>query len=490
MPKRSYPIQPKLTNKLGLFKQVGYEPSDGQRAFHESKARFRLLCAGSRFGKSMAAGHEILWYLMTPGVHIWTCGPKYDQASKEFRYTVDAIRRLQGQGWPVPIKRLIDNVQAGQMRVEIDWSEGKNDPDMESWLVAKSWHEPDTLLGEELDLLVLSEGSLCPRSVWDRYLRARIGSRLGRVLIPTTPHGMDDFLYPTFYEPAMKGEKDYWMGQFGTWDNPHHPKEDIEHARRTMNELEFMEQYGGQFVAFTGRVYKDFSRATHVIEPFEIPRDWPRYRAIDYGFEDPFVCLWVASNEQGQLIIYREHYVRRWLLSENAERIHKLSVYPGTNPPQEEEYEYTVIDPGAKQHRMETGMSIANHLSELGLPTLMGNNDVEAGVFRTMEWFKTDPVSGKPGILIFSNCVNTIAELEKYSWSESKDNKNQGMKVQQKHDHAADALRYLVMTRPRRFIVHDQVHPRSFRTLREKIKGHGRNKGTIGAGPAPSVISW
>jgi hypothetical protein len=50
----------------------------------------------------------------------------------------------------------------------------------------------------------------------------------------------------------------------------------------------------GYVAAFAGAVYKTFSRDTHVIKPFKIPNDWTRYRAIDWGFNNPFVCLWLA----------------------------------------------------------------------------------------------------------------------------------------------------------------------------------------------------
>jgi len=470
--KAKYPLQPNAGwDKLAVMGLCGYEPTKGQREFHLAKARYRLLCAGARFGKSMAAGHEILWYLLIPGSHIWTAGPKYDQASKEFRYCLDALRRLKAGGLPIPMAKVVDNVMAGQMRIELDFSpEGKEkDPDSLSFLQAKSWHEPDTLLGEEVDLLVLSEGALCPRSVWDRYLRARVGSRMGRVVIPTTPHGVDDFLYPLFYEPAMRGEPDYWCGQYGVWDNPHHPKEDIEQARRTMNKLEFDEQYGGQFVSFSGKVYKDFSRATHVVEPFEIPKEWPRWRCMDFGYEDPFACLWVASDKDGRLYVYREHYVRRQILSWHTAKIREESG--------DELYDYSVIDPSAKGKRVETGASILTLMAEQGLSCMAGHNDLQAGVFRMMEWLRVDVTTGKPGLVVMANCTNTIKEFEQYSWKPPKDGKNAHVEPEDAHCHSLDALRYLIMSRPRRFTEREQPSRFSFRRYKQIQKKMERRSG-------------
>jgi len=481
--KRKWPVEPGL-DKFGLYERVGYRPYPGQEEFHRSKARWRLLCAGARYGKSKCGAMEALWFLLHPGVHIWAVGPTYELASKEFRYVVDAVMELKHQGFRIPVVRLTDNLNSGQLRLEVDWSpEGDKRTEYMSWFVCKSWNEPTSLLGEELDLILLSEGSQCPRFVWERYLRARLGSRLGRLVIPTTPKGLDDFLHPLFYQPAVvEGHKDYWCGQYGVWDNPDFDRQEVEDARRTLDAATFAEQYGGEFVSFVGRVYGEFARKTHVIEPFEIPPEWPRWRTIDYGYEDPFCCLWVASDGDGRLYVYREHYVKRQLLSWHCDRIRERSAG--------EHIDYTVIDPNAKQKRLESGMSILGHMAELGIPCIPGNNDIDSGIFRAMEWMKVDPLSGKPGVFVFSSCVNMIGELEKYSWAKANEGKNQGLKPQDANNHSADCFRYLVMTRPRRYTSKDVMPANCVGAYKRLLKKYrdGRNSDLIGAEQRPSVI--
>ena len=77
----------------------------------------------------------------------------------------------------------------------------------------------------------------------------------------------------------------------------------------------------GRFAAFAGAVYKTFNRKIHVIEPFDIPKAWTRYRAIDWGFNNPFVCLWLARDPDRRWYIYAEHYQARETLAYHAERI-------------------------------------------------------------------------------------------------------------------------------------------------------------------------
>ena len=50
-----------------------------------------------------------------------------------------------------------------------------------------------------------------------------------------------------------------------------------------------------------------------------IPRDWPRYLAIDFGYTNPFVCLWAAKDTDGRLFIYRQIYKTKTLVEDHAE---------------------------------------------------------------------------------------------------------------------------------------------------------------------------
>ena len=50
----------------------------------------------------------------------------------------------------------------------------------------------------------------------------------------------------------------------------------------------------GDWDTFAGQYFSEFSRLINVVEPFDIPSEWRRYRAMDEGYSDPFVCLWFA----------------------------------------------------------------------------------------------------------------------------------------------------------------------------------------------------
>lgn len=180
----------------------------------------------------------------------------------------------------------------------------------------------------------------------------------------------------------------------------------------------------GHFAAFLGAVYKTFNRRTHVCEPFDIPSHWERYRVIDWGFNNPFVCLWLARDKDKQWYVYNEHYVSQQTLKFHAERIKSISG--------RERYHATWADHDA-QDRFE--------FKKLGIPTIAAKKDIHLGIEAVQAALKVQS-NGKPRLQIFDTCKNTIKEMGGYKWAEGterKDAKDEPMKV---NDHTCDCIRY------------------------------------------------
>lgn len=73
----------------------------------------------------------------------------------------------------------------------------------------------------------------------------------------------------------------------------------------------------GDWDSFSGQVFTEFRnnpegyvsrRFTHVIEPFEMPAYWRRYRSFDFGYAKPFSVAWWAVDTDGRVYRYRELY--------------------------------------------------------------------------------------------------------------------------------------------------------------------------------------
>ena len=184
----------------------------------------------------------------------------------------------------------------------------------------------------------------------------------------------------------------------------------------------------GHFAAFLGAVYKLFNRDVHTVKPFEIPADWDRYRAIDWGFNNPFVCLWLAQDPDRRWYVYAEHYQARDSLAHHAERIKQISG--------RERYRVTWADHDA-QDRYE--------FENLGIKTTAAKKDIHLGIEAVQAALKTQG-DGRPRLFIFKSCPNSIREITGYRWgegTESKDARDDPLKV---NDHTCDALRYAIFS--------------------------------------------
>lgn len=182
----------------------------------------------------------------------------------------------------------------------------------------------------------------------------------------------------------------------------------------------------GYFAAFAGAVYKIFNRDTHVIKPFKIPDDWQRYRSIDWGFNNPFVCLWLARDSDNCWYVYAEHYQSRETLAYHAERIKQIS--------SSEKYRITWADHDS-QDRYE--------FMKLGISTMPAKKDVHLGIEAVQKILKVQP-NGKPRFFIFKNCTHTISEIAGYQWAEGTERKDPTDEPLKVNDHTCDAARYAI----------------------------------------------
>lgn len=193
----------------------------------------------------------------------------------------------------------------------------------------------------------------------------------------------------------------------------------------------------GDWDAVEGQVFDDFNRAVHVRVPYDIPASWRRFRAMDWGFNDPCCVLWFAVSPTGQVIVYDELYVRRTLSTNVAQLIRSKTGNA--------KVQYTVASPDAWQQRGVglKGESIAETFVLNGVPLMAADNARVPGWQRIHE-FLAPMDDGEPGLVIFSNCKNLIRTLPALTASPT----NPEDVADHLEDHAPEALRYGVMSRP------------------------------------------
>ena len=187
-----------------------------------------------------------------------------------------------------------------------------------------------------------------------------------------------------------------------------------------------------------GAAFTEFDLDMHVIAPFEIPIGWERVKGIDYGYASESACVWGAvDSTDGTLIIYRELYRKGLTGVDLAQLI--------TNMELEDPYSVQgVLDTAAWNRTGTTGPTVGETLQRAGHKLRRADKNRIQGKIQIHEYLRVQP-SGRPKIQICNNCPNLIRELQSIPLDKS----NPEDVDTHAPDHAYDALRYLIMSRPK-----------------------------------------
>jgi len=405
-----------------------YEPHVIQQEFHKSGARFRALIAGRRGGKSIAGTIEALWHAnKNPGSIGWIVAPTYvDLVDVNIAMIMEWLPEESIKSWNKVEKR-IELVNDAQ-------------------IVFRSADDPTKLgRGRGLNWVWLDEASFFRhgQTAWESIYPALTDTR-GKAWITTTPQGYD-WVYETFYKPALEGNDDYAAWKFKTVENPHIDPEVVEKARQEMNDQMFRQEYEASFEKFTGLVYPDFTQE-HVIEAKKLERDDLWFVGMDLGMTNPTVALLIAEDIDRVLYVVDEVYETGMIAKEVVDKVEMMLARHGLT---KSDVQLFVADPsGASKRQDSPELSMFDQLrdEERGLPVVPGNNTLGAGIDRVTQLIKEGRIK------VFRNCVNTIREFDKYSWPKTRDSMgNRDERPEKAFDHAMDALRYVVMSRPEHF---------------------------------------
>lgn len=259
----------------------------------------------------------------------------------------------------------------------------------------------------------------------------------GKMILAANPGPIDHWVHRRFVDEDTKKE---WCERIHVtlFDNEKNlDRKYVEGRLRTekTNPDYFKRFILGEWGAFGGKRFKVWDAQQHVVEPFEIPSHWEVFEGIDYGYQHPFCCVWVAVNPERRWYVFAEHYEADRALSYHARRIkeirRELHVAPSV----------TWIDPSTT--RQDRGFeSVQLELADLGIYTARAENERIGGWARLDEMLTTRLEDGKPWLQIFSDCKNLIREIPSAKMKEGTDD------IEKRHDHALDALRYAIMSRP------------------------------------------
>ncbi len=222
-------------------------------------------------------------------------------------------------------------------------------------------------------------------------------------------------------------------------DNPYLAKDGrYEEMLKALPATQRRQLLEGNWDVNEGAAFTEFEVDKHVVTPFEIPISWERIKGIDYGYASESSCIWGAVDpSDGTLIIYRELYQKGLTGVDLGEKITQMEL---SDP-------YSVqgvLDTAAWARTGTTGPTVGESLIRAGHKLRRADKNRIQGKIQIHEYLKVQQ-SGRPRLQILNTCPNLIRELQ----SIPLDRSNPEDVDTHAPDHAYDALRYLIMSRPR-----------------------------------------
>lgn len=314
-----------------------------------------------------------------------------------------------------------------------------------SLLIPGGLDNPDKVLSAEFDFIYVNQAEELALDDWEKL----IGRATGRA--GNTP-------YTQVLADCNPGPPSHWIKQRKEVllletrheDNPRlyddQAREWTAHGKRTISILDSLTglRYKrgrlGLWVAAEGQVY-EFDPVIHLVNHFDPPPTWRRIRAIDFGYTNPFVCLWLAMDPDGRLYLYREIYMSKRTVKTHSGLIKLLSAG--------ERIEATVADHDAEDRAT---------LAENGIQTVAADKRIKVGIERIEERLKIAG-DGRPRLYLCRDALveadpdlqgayrpcNTEQEFAGYIYPPGANGKPVKESPEDKDNHGMDALRYGVM---------------------------------------------
>ena len=196
----------------------------------------------------------------------------------------------------------------------------------------------------------------------------------------------------------------------------------------------------GRWVQAEGVVYDGWDSAVHLIDRFDIPGDWRRFRVIDFGYTNAFACQWWALDGDGRAYMYREVYMTQRTVRVHATRINELSAG--------EHIEATICDHDAEDRAT---------LAENGIRSIAARKHVRPGIQKVQERLKKAK-DGKPRLFILRDSLVEVdqalveakkpfcteQEIDAYVWEQAREGRASKEQPVKMDDHGMDGMRYFV----------------------------------------------
>ena len=244
----------------------------------QSNARFRVLVAGRRFGKSYLSCIELLRAATKrPGEVYFYCAPTY--------------RMAKDIAWKT-LKSLVPQ----------PWVRSKNESDLKIELVngslieLKGTENAMALRGRSLAGVVLDEAAFMDSAVWFEVLRPALADKQGWALFISTPEGTASWFYDLWNYAADSESKDWARWSYTTIQGENVPPEEVEAARGQLDPRTFRQEFEASFENLSGLVAINFSEENISTTAIDIPQ-LPLWIGLDFNVDNMSAVFGIRVGE-------------------------------------------------------------------------------------------------------------------------------------------------------------------------------------------------
>lgn len=277
-----------MISDIKLQEVIEWSPhKGGQQDIIDAFAKKRdiTICAGRRWGKSAICAYIALKTLLEPNKHIWIVSPTYDLSQKVFDYVVKwFIKAVPSQSGNIQL-RPYPRIRTAQG----------------SWLECKSAENPTSLLGEELDLIIVDESARVSRRVYDTYIYPTSTSRHGKTIFISTPFGQNWF-YET-YQVCSQSE-DGASFHFRSIDNPHFTKAEWDRAKAKLPSQVFEQEYEASFLPDAAAVFRGVDEIIKDNCLQDVILGHKYIMGVDLGKHEDFTVLTVIDKYNNNVVYW------------------------------------------------------------------------------------------------------------------------------------------------------------------------------------------
>lgn len=372
-----------------------------------NQARFRVVVAGRRFGKTFLSTAELIRAALSgDGKNCWYIAPTY-KAAKEI-------------AWGMLIEAIPPEyiTKTNETALSLHLANG-------SIISLKGAEKPDNLRGRALDFCVLDEFADMRKEAWFEVIRPSLSDRKGSAIFIGTPKGRNHF-----YDLWTKGvdKDDGWAShQYTTLEGGNVDANEITAAKQDLDERTFEQEYEARFVNYSGVIYYNFSRELSVIryhgEPDRI------LIGMDFNL-DPMSAV-VMTRRGNTLHVFDEIVIFGSNTDEMADEIRKrfgtknVTIYP---------------DPACRQRKTSAGgRTDLSILQNAGFEVKVRNSHSAIRDRINAVNSRLRSADGVRQLFVDPKCKKTIESLERQTYKEGTSQVNKDG-----FDHMNDALGYAV----------------------------------------------